>query len=274
MIERFNFYDVYGYVIPGTLLLLILWLPHAIASGHELPSSATSAVVAVIVAYVTGHILQVVANKTVPSKRAIRGADGKLAYRFPSDYLFDDDNQTFTAEQKSRVGEKIKNKFGVAKPASAFLSCRNALQAAKVTSYAEQFQGMYVLMRGICAAAAIGLAYMIGCLWQQFVSAKPTAIVGISLVVIIAAIFRHELPRSDAIAQTSFAILLSGITVCAGLLAGAASPQAMLPISITAVVLTLVMLWTFGAYQAFAEQFAKTVYLDFDLLDLLPPKSG
>lgn len=33
MIERFNFYDIYGYLLPGATLVGLLWLPFGIITG-------------------------------------------------------------------------------------------------------------------------------------------------------------------------------------------------------------------------------------------------
>jgi hypothetical protein len=38
VIERFNFYDVFGFFIPGSVLLLLLWLPVGLAR-RSFPSS-------------------------------------------------------------------------------------------------------------------------------------------------------------------------------------------------------------------------------------------
>lgn len=57
MIERFNFYDVYGYLIPGVLLGAVLWIPHALVQGLYVPSDLTTALAAVAFAYIAGLLI-------------------------------------------------------------------------------------------------------------------------------------------------------------------------------------------------------------------------
>jgi len=40
MIERFNFFDVYGYLLPGGLLMVLTWLPFGLISGRWRPRMA------------------------------------------------------------------------------------------------------------------------------------------------------------------------------------------------------------------------------------------
>src|SRR5258706_15045238 len=106
MIDRFNFYDIYGYLIPGFVLLLVLALPVFLTAG--LPADAlklpdlSTAVITLIVAYVVGHLLQIVAGKSISTGR-----------RLPSDRILDAGDTTFLAEFKTRLRAKILDQFGI-----------------------------------------------------------------------------------------------------------------------------------------------------------------
>src|SRR3989338_1398883 len=57
MIDRLNFYDLYGYLIPGLTLLGFLWLPFHLGTTVRLPSEWASAFAAAVLGYVAGHLL-------------------------------------------------------------------------------------------------------------------------------------------------------------------------------------------------------------------------
>lgn len=69
MIEKFNFYDVYGYFVPGAAFLAILWIPFGLVRHTWPPSTWTDAIVAAVLAYIVGHLLQSVATNAVPASR-------------------------------------------------------------------------------------------------------------------------------------------------------------------------------------------------------------
>lgn len=58
MIERFNFYDVYGYLLPGLVLTALLGLPFWIAGRLTPPAQFASAALAIVIGYVLGHFVQ------------------------------------------------------------------------------------------------------------------------------------------------------------------------------------------------------------------------
>ena len=59
MIERLNFYDIYGYLLPGAALLAIAYLPFLLAGAPHSSLEFSSAVISLIVAYISGHLLQI-----------------------------------------------------------------------------------------------------------------------------------------------------------------------------------------------------------------------
>jgi hypothetical protein len=97
VIERLNFYDVYGYLLPGVALLGVIWLPFWVVTRYELPAALSSALAILFVGYVAGHFISRVSTLAFPSSRVERaqGAkDGAPARperrRLPSDYILDD----------------------------------------------------------------------------------------------------------------------------------------------------------------------------------------
>ncbi|MBZ5490795.1 MAG: hypothetical protein LAO76_07675 [Acidobacteriia bacterium] len=177
MIEKFNFYDIYGYFLPGAAVLLLFWLPVGIKQ-HKLPTGDwTSALLGAVIAYVTGILLQTFADKVLRSTAA-KGQEGDQTYdRFPSQKLLDAGGP-LSATLKTGVAEAVESKFGIKKDDlavehtptkaqdahrnDAFLLARHFLVAAKEASYVEQYEGMYALTRGLAAALGLAGIYYIG----------------------------------------------------------------------------------------------------------------
>ena len=175
MIERFNFYDVYGYLLPGVLLLGLVWFPIGLTTA-ALPSAAwSSAVVALALAYVVGHLLANLSSAAFPS--LIRDKQGRK--RAPSDLLFDRPEDEVLSQRlydlKEPIAEQIRKDFGIdvepnaiwapglkGRRGAAFLQCRKVLIHEKNAAYAEQQEGMYVLMRGCAAAFVLACALYLG----------------------------------------------------------------------------------------------------------------
>ena len=68
--DRFNFYDVYGYLLPGLVTLGLFALPFRIVAGFQLPSEWSGTFVALVVGYVVGHVLQNLASPVLVRLRA------------------------------------------------------------------------------------------------------------------------------------------------------------------------------------------------------------
>ena len=146
MIERFNFYDVYGYLLPGVALLALGWLPFWFVAGKDIPGAWVSAIATLLAGYAVGHVLSRMVQLALPSGR--REPDGTL--RPPSDYLLDPERSTLSASLRESLTVKIQTRFGLAVAAKgildtavrqrrqdAFFLCRRALIQGKVGSYAE-----------------------------------------------------------------------------------------------------------------------------------------
>ena len=175
MIERFNFYDVYGYLLPGIFVTVLLWLPLGILLDIWPAAGWSSAALALVLAYLAGHVLENLSSASFPSN--FRDANGRS--RKPSDLLFDADEQQVLSQRlwalRAPIANQIQHDFGVdVQPGAewsqtvsgsrtvAFFKCRNVLIKQKAAAYAEQQQGMYVLMRAMTAGLAVAAALYLG----------------------------------------------------------------------------------------------------------------
>lgn len=186
MIDRFNFYDVYAYLIPGFVLLIVLWLPFGLTGTGWPDADLASALVGLVTAYVLGHVLHVLSHASIPVK--IEG-------RFPSDLILEGKGRHFSPVLAEAVKKAIGARYGLdlfdrsgpadhsngeggqpsgaesAKTESANTEqhrwdalqlCRDALVREGLGKYAEQFQGMYALLRGPGPRGVLGPYVLVG----------------------------------------------------------------------------------------------------------------
>ena len=292
MMDRFNFYDIYGFVLPGTLLIAIFWLPFGLATS-SLPSSEISTTLLLLVlAYITGQLLQMFAGVVVPSK--VRDAQKNLRQR--SNMMLDATNETFSEDFKKHLGDQIKTAFSVQiipddedsirNRDSAFMQARTYLLQNKTTGYVEQFEGLYAMMRGFACAFFVGCAYLVGWglsfHWQ--VQGMP---LGVWLVLVasiagalIATRFTINVEAEVAVGKEQYILLearkraiylrvsifLLIFVAAVGYFLGTWKPAASqiefflwaaLPVGLIAGIRCL------HAYAGYADDFAKTVWNDF-----------
>jgi hypothetical protein len=177
MIEKFNFYDVYGYLIPGLILLALLWMPFGLFLHQWPPAELTSAILALVFAYILGHLIQITALAIVPPK--IKDPFGEL--RLPSDILLDS-KSLFSENLQKKIADRCKKQFEIeispgkdpgntaeeqvrkisGARREAFLRARNALVNDEKKGYGEQFQGLYAMMGGMVIGLGIAAFYFIG----------------------------------------------------------------------------------------------------------------
>ncbi|MGA3174969.1 MAG: hypothetical protein ABSE25_11165 [Syntrophorhabdales bacterium] len=166
MIEKFNFYDLYAYFLPGVILLALMLIPFALTVPFS--SSFQSGIFALVLSYVFGYLVQSVARVLFPSKVRKEGKE-----RYPSQILLDADDRGLSSDLKTMVGKFINQQFGLQvieggdvatidrARNDAFRLCRTYLLQESKKSYAEQLQGMYAFFRGASTACLLGLpAYM------------------------------------------------------------------------------------------------------------------
>lgn len=290
MIERFNFYDIYGYFLPGFSLLGLIWLPFGFFR-HTWPSKEIgSALIAVVLAYIVGHVVQILAIQTLPS----RNKDHFGNLRYPSDLFLDPKEPPFSEQFKKDLADIVKHNFGIdvavekaptrkddsefsgvtKKRQDVFFLCRGVLIREKIAAYPEQFEGMYTLMRGLAAASCFGFAYFAG--WTSaFFQGECFTILAIELLIFaltcvavfafLPICFKLNPAIRSGFEKTSFIAFLL-MFFCAGHLLGLGSvnlrSQAEL-LACFATVLLILFLRFFSAYKSFAQEFAKAVWRDY-----------
>ncbi len=283
MIEKFNFYDVYGYFLPGAVFLAVLWAPFGIVKNSWPSKDLSSAIIAAIVAYIFGHLLQMVATNAVPSWSAI---DDTGRPRYPSEIYLDGTDEELPTRSKEDISDLMKKQFGLELQVSqvgdkaidklrnnAFLFARQILIQGKAVSYAEQFQGMYALTRGLVLVFALACAYWLG--WAvavfrvRFVASAAVIIVAgsfIALTNISAALLqkisdplkRHKL---EVFYASGLAMGFLGIGYGLGIRYTVTRSQCAL-LSFLAASAFLACFRAYGASKFFAGRFAATVWRD------------
>ena len=200
--------------------------------------------------YVLGHLLQVLAGT---------GVAGRRSY---SDELITAE-EGFPPEVREQLRKLVSDDFQLnlldaSQRQVAFESCRYAVQSSDVPSYAEQFQGMYSLMRGLAAGCVIGVANCIG--WAAARLGEGDQ----SLAIIVGVVSMLGVVASGLIGSPEFAA-----AVTLSLAAGVASGMREGPTTDAA--------WVFAyggslfmasqlfveRYHSFERSFAKTVYVTY-----------
>jgi len=279
LIDKFNFYDIYGYFLPGLALLGVLWLPFGLVKRSWPAHDWGSAIIVLAFAYLLGHFLQTFGATGLKSKVTRDN-------RFPSDAALDAGSMPET--MRTKIAEIIQRKFGmdlrVDQPASkeidamrnhAFFLARSVPNREKTGSYAEQYQGMYALTRGLVVALAWGAAYWIG--WATSIYRTRPAIVlvafgivmTVSLLTSLAVWLSQDsttkaegwfMERSSLFALMPLALLTVGYAL--GLRYGV-TPGHCVALLLAAASGSVACLRFYSAYKSFAESFATAVWRDF-----------
>ena len=274
MTERFNFYDIYGYVIPGLTFVALLFVPTAIVSRTWPNLEWSSAFVFLVVAYLSGLILNRLIARYV-STTVYDPVDPKRPYRYPSDILMDDNREAVRSklplalsdDLRQAVAKGILNTFGMDTARSqevrndAFLMCRSLLQAESA-SYAEQFEGLYTLCQTVSAVALLIGCYFMGWAVSSWFPSEVALPVGIIGAAVVGVGYKRDWPF------IGLPLCLFAAGVVLGRNSGDVARDAsliLLTISIGAGVVALVL---FSAFRYFATLFAVAVYRDFAVLIL------
>jgi hypothetical protein len=277
MIQRFNFYDIYGYLLPGLTLLSLICLPVGLVRARWPDRGWSSALLAMALAYIAGHLIQALAVNALPSKVKHRNR-----LRFPSDIVLDKTDDTFPHEFKARLEREVKALFDLdlrsednpspdrdKERGLAFFLCRSTLIKDRVVSYGEQFEGMYTFMRGLAIAFGFGFLWHLG--WAlasvQGDCLKEVAI-GAVFVALIAAIALEFTLATHTDPEKLPRYVLGCIGI--GLLSlgyfcgyGDVSGNSAIRLTLIAVGCGFACLRSFRAYRYFAREFAKAIYRDF-----------
>ena len=289
MIKQFNFFDIYGNLLPGMLLFGLIWVPFGVLTNTWPDQDLSKALFLGVLAYIAGHLIQTIALSVVPSKVKDKAKNP----RFPSDLLLDKSDKKFAAELKDRIAAQVLKLFGLdlevnadgdgendisKKRQAAFFQARTFLIAKNAASYGEQFEGLYAMMRGLGFSFLAGTLYFAGwglsfhrdcfrlltwmpiVLWISFVAGLIAALVA----------FFDEPARKKADRFLAWSFM--AVLVCSGFLAGVwRSPVATVNIPAYAEPILWacgLLSWIgaarcFSAYRSFAQSFAETIWRDF-----------
>jgi hypothetical protein len=281
MIERFNFYDIYGYILPGTLLLGLFWLPFGMSKGAWPTQEISTTLLLLAMAYIVGHLLQTVASVAVQSDVK----DGSGVLRAPSSVLLDEGSLKFSRRFRDDLSIKIQNAFGIdvlgngedalLNRNAAFLQARAYLIRNKAANYVEQFEGLYAMMRGLGSAFFTGTAYLFGWVlsfhWQtRFLGAgiwmALVASAVASLLLTAAFFVFKESKNAERTRDRWLAVCFVVFVLGAGYFLGTWKPLPgrlefflwmVLPVTLVAGSRCL------KAYRGYAQHFAETVWRDF-----------
>ena len=185
MIDRFNFFDIYAYLLPGVAFLGLMWLPFGIVGGSWPSADLSSALFSLVAAYIVGHVLYYPAKAALPTgdkenniasrrnpspalqkptaetgdqsgkKDAHRGAE-KLIH--PSEYLLDVKDPTFPESFKTGLEKLINDRSQGAVTVNIHLDWNNTDEKAKEKE-SEQRALAFLLCRSTlvtCNAASYG----------------------------------------------------------------------------------------------------------------------
>jgi hypothetical protein len=303
VIERFNFYDLYGYFLPGIFWLVLMGLPFLLTSGVPPSLIPELTVGGLVLGYLVGHLLQNLAREFLSSK-----LDG----RYPSDLLLDEQDKSLSASLKLQVEHHIYKRFGIdigdsvdpgnreRRRQDAFNLCRTALAQGKAGSYAEQYQGMYSLLRGLATSCVLASSFYTGWIlalgFPLSESSRRDFLGGLILAILaVLGIWLRpvEIPRPQESKPTAARThrlqrvwhalwkhvprlefwLFGAMLIVLGFLAGGcyhvAAPQAFR--LVVAILLLLVACRRFkNASKFFMTTFAESVYRDFLVLSTAP----
>jgi hypothetical protein len=277
VIERFNFYDLYGYLIPGLALLGALWLPLWWLAQKEIPGAWLSAAVALVVAYLTGHVVARIGQTGFPYDKP-RGLQ-------PSDGLLDAQDRRLPDSVKQQIVAAIERYFALRLSAvhpnerarslrTAFFLCRRALLREDAASYAEQFEGLYTMLRGLAAVGAMSCSYYLGWATAALLATSEliTALQYSAPVILIGVILLAERPCERPGQPPWLFLLMAALLFPLGIYLGATqvtralSSDEILRLLVLAVASFFLSVRFYLGYRYFAEQFAITVYRDFFVL--------
>src|SRR5215472_6284290 len=101
MVEKFNFYDIYGYLLPGLVFIGLASLPFGLLWGIWPKADLSSAILVLLAGYILGHIFQSLGNKLIPS--TVKDNFGND--RHPSDLVLDPSDYVFTKASKKKLAD-------------------------------------------------------------------------------------------------------------------------------------------------------------------------
>jgi hypothetical protein len=285
LIEKFNFYDIYGYFLPGAIALLLFWLPIGLAQ-HKFPSGDwTSALLGAVLAYVTGILVQTFADKALRSTASKVKEGNEVRERFPSQQLLDPGGP-LSETIKTGVADAAEDQFGIKKEKlainqkankeqdgvrnDAFFLARHFLVATKEAAYVEQYEGMYALTRGLAAAFGMAAVYYFG--WaMSFLGGSWTSqavyiAIAVGLIIALLSTIALVLRKKSILSLewlASAALLLSALALGFGMGHRYSAPRLSALLLLLALAALLASWRAYRFYKEFTMTFAVTVWRDF-----------
>jgi hypothetical protein len=198
MIQQFNFYDIFGYLIPGMFWLVLLSIPFIMKGTFQLPSATESTLLALVGGYITGHVLSGMARKIFPStKYRVDGRVGRLSERLLDPGFTGSERLTDTV--RNELKKHMERRFNVdiddlKERKDVFWLCRTALAQGKAGSYVEQYQGLYSFSRAAGAACFFATAFYLGWIlgvffcsptWKLLLSVLCVLLAGVPVWIVV-----------------------------------------------------------------------------------------
>ncbi|MGC2476656.1 MAG: hypothetical protein WA485_20145 [Candidatus Sulfotelmatobacter sp.] len=284
MIDKFNFYDVYGYFLPGLALIAVLWLPFGLIAHIWPTADWGSAIIAIALAYFVGHFMLYVSTNVVPSHDVKKSKPGKEP-RSPSQTMLDSDSKDLSPNIRRQIAEAVQKDFNLevhietkdgeydADRKEAFLLARQRLILGKAEGYAEQFEGMYSLARGLVMALWVATAFYSGWVlsvirWiPLFFFALTVDFVCLLILVNTAISLSRETDRTRRPPlERRFGLIFLLFFLSGGWILGfryKVETRSCIVLSLAAAVALVLSIRCYEQYRVFTVQFAKTVWRNF-----------
>jgi len=173
--EQLNFYDIFGYLMPGAvvvgcaLLLVDATFPDATLDLRG--ASAVELTGLLFLAYLVGHIVQVGA-------RRIELTVNRMMWRgWPSEALLRPEDKRFTAEFKTALTKLVADRYALPETADhrdVFAICYSYVIQNGIRRRVEAFLGLCGLSRGMVVASTVAALFLAGGAGAQVFHGQPT----------------------------------------------------------------------------------------------------
>jgi len=287
MIDRFNFYDIYVYLIPGAVWLALLGLPFYLTVPGLEVSLAALTTIGLGGGYLAGHYLSGLARKWLPSVKV-------------SETILDEGDDKLAPSLRAEGVKHLRLRFGLDASApgmrkETFYLFRSALTQAKGASYVEQYQGISTMMRSLAVVSLLTIvdyvAWVVGSVFGLPSAAwnwtyMPLIVVAIASVVpalVVALLDRLAAPKKDetespvrrALRERGEVLVFCGLLALAGFVAGGASESTHRQHYVLSfgVAICSMAYWRFkGAYRSLSVSMAQAAVRDFLVLSTAKTK--
>ncbi len=173
--RQFDFYEFAGVIAPGTVVLLaagLIW-PDSLGGIQKLDVTLGGFGLALLLAYVAGHLLQAVGN-------ALEAAWWKLIGGWPSDWPRTGKGDLLSEAQLTQLQDRIRTDLGFTEVTldgkltakswhPIFRQVYAMVRAAGRDDRAHTFNGNYGMFRGIASAAiVVAIAAVVARGWEAW----------------------------------------------------------------------------------------------------------